>query len=230
MSILVDEDTTVVLQTPRGHVASFSVRPSTTDALTVNACCAEDEYDLPSVSGIALDVGAHIGGVAVALLLDNPDLRVIAIEALPENADLIQTNVERNGVADRCTVIRGAVGKGDAPIRIFYGNTDTEFARSHEFIGNGDWRGEDHRHVDAPVVTLDNLVLAYGEFSLLKTDCEGGEWDFLDTPAVRHVGTIVGEWHERRGFGVTRLHDLLDGTHAVEASGTGSGPFRALRR
>ena len=229
MSILVDVDTTVVLQTPRGHTASFSVRPSTTDALTVNACCAEDEYHLPAVSGTALDVGAHIGGVTVALLLDNPDLEVIAIEALPENAALVEENVERNGVVDRAVVICGAAGKGDEPIRVFYGNTDTEFARGHQFIGNADWQ-DDRKHVDAPVVTLDELVKRRGPFSLLKIDCEGGEWDFLDTPSVRFIETIVGEWHERRGFGIARLHDLLDATHSVEASGTGSGPFRALRR
>jgi hypothetical protein len=101
-------------QTPGGNVATMTYRADTSDWNTVSACLRNpygggDEYHLPSgLAGWGLDVGAHIGSVAVGLLLDNPDMTVVAIEAVPDNVELIRRNLVQNDVAERCVVLAGA--------------------------------------------------------------------------------------------------------------------------
>lgn len=218
-------------RTPNGRAARMTFRPDTSDWNTVNAIMgANDEYGLPTgLSGLLLDVGAHIGAWAVAAALDNPDATVVAIEALPENVALIRENVALNGLGDRVTVIEGAATCGTEPVSIAYGSTETEFARGHQFIGGGIWHEDagDRRTISQQPVTLDG----FGPVRLLKIDCEGCEWQFLDSPAVANVTEIVGEYHPRQGYGVPRLRELLAATHDVTADDAQPfGPFRAVAR
>lgn len=221
------------MTTPRGRVAHFTVRPDTTDAMTVNACCTEDEYHLAAGdwSGVALDVGAHIGGVTVMLGLDHPDVRVVAVEALPENVELLARNVAANGLAERVTVMNAAASSAAGPVAIAYGTEANEFERQHRFIGGADWLGSTARTVACTPVSLSDVVAAHGPLSLLKIDCEGCEWSFLDDPAVDEVAVIVGEYHPRDGHGPARLRELLEPTHEVTCDDAlAFGPFRAVRR
>src|SRR5881396_102281 len=109
--------------TPRGAPVSMEFRDGTNDWNTLSIIFTNDEYGLRDLrlDGIALDVGAYLGGVAIALALDNPGLRVIAIEPVPDNGDLIERNITRNSVQDRVTLIRGAVGRGGESTDVRYG-------------------------------------------------------------------------------------------------------------
>ena len=108
--------------TPGGHPVKMTYRRDTTDWNTVSACLRNpmgatwdsgDEYHLPrGLAGWALDLGAHIGAVTIGLLMDNPDLRVLAIEAVPENAELIKANLALNGLTDRAIVWHAAFVAG----------------------------------------------------------------------------------------------------------------------
>ena len=220
--------------TPHGHTARFSVRPDTTDAMTVNACCTEDEYGLGGQpwSGVALDVGAHIGGVTVMLGLDQPDLRVVAVEALPENVEVLTRNVAANGLAERVTVVGGAATNASESVAIAYGTEADPFERMHRFIGGALWQDTPAaRTVACPPISLSAIVAEYGPLALLKIDCEGCEWSFLDDPAVGEVAVIVGEYHPRAGYGPGRLRELLEATHVVDCDDAlAFGPFRAVRR
>ena len=184
-------------RTPRGRSVELSYREDTNDYNTLNACLTEDEYRLRDLhlSGIALDIGAHIGGVTVALLADNPDLRVVSVEAVPPNVDLLRENVERNGLSERVTILHAAAGVGQtATVRwAFEGN---ESADHHAFIGNSLLPGPTrHRSELVPVVTLADLVDEYGPFAFAKVDCEGCEYDFLQGPALSQVAIFRGEEH-----------------------------------
>lgn len=228
-------ETLVSMRTPHGNPAQFLCRPDTTDFLTVNACCAEDEYRIPDHQGaygltVAIDVGAHIGGATIPFALDNPECDIIAIEPLPENAAMLRQNAALNGVAERVHVYEGAAGKGN--VTVFYGTDDSDFAHAHRFIGNADWQ-ENGRSVTVRGYRLADFIATGGPpfgVTWLKIDCEGGEWAFLDDPLVREVAVIVGEWHPRHGYGAERLHELLDATHDVTIGEGAPGPFRAKRR
>ena len=199
-------------RTPRGRSVTLNYREDTSDWNTLASCLNEDEYRLADLqlAGIAADIGAHIGGVTVALAIDNPELRIIAVEAVPPNAQLLAANVERAGIADRVTVVQAAAGKGKtATIRwAFEGN---ESADHHAFIGNSLLPGDTkHLTEEVSVVTLAGLVKSYGPIGFVKIDCEACEYDTLvKIPAC--IERIRGEEHygplDLPGYDVTYTQD-----------------------
>lgn len=225
--------------TPAGRSAVLAYRENTSDWNTVSSIMApHDEYSLPfGLSGTAVDAGAHIGAATIALALDNPELRVVAIEPVPPNVELLRENVAANGLTERVTILPAAIGgSSDETVTVWYGYRGNETVEHHAYIGNStlaydgpnEWP---HETVEAEAVSLRSLT-ADGEITFLKVDTEGGEWAFLDSPAVTKVREIVGEWHPVRGRTARDIVDLLAPTHDVTLVGSLEGPggFRAVRR
>src|SRR3990167_5644308 len=133
-------ETTEWHRSARGAPLRFVVRLDTNDHNTVNASATEDEYhlrDLPPLAGWALDIGGYLGSVAIGLAADNPDLRIICIEPVPENAALIARNVEANGFGDRIIVLPNAAAAPEiATTTVRYRYTGSELADHHAFVGN----------------------------------------------------------------------------------------------
>ena len=228
-------------ETPHGNVVTLTYRADTTDWNTVSACLRNpygggDEYHLPTgLCGWALDVGAHIGSVTIGLLADNPGLRVVAIEAVPDNVDLIRINLEQNGLTDRCILLAGAAWEGQGTVEVEYGYTGSETAEQHAYIGSiTPWMDApgDKKVATVPIITL-RAALQYTDgagFVWVKTDCEGGEHYFFKGPLLKKLGIIEGEWHHRDGD-PERFAGQLAATHDVTyAEGIGGGPFKAVRR
>ena len=227
----------------------FMCRPGTTDVNHV-LNLANDEYRLAdrTLSGWAIDVGAHIGTVALSLARQHPGLRVLAIEAVPDNSELLEANIARSGLAHQVTSIRAwAARPNELTGTCHYGYRHREeesdgYVAAHRFVGNT-WANlaDPEFSVEMPAVSLDGLLSTYAidEVSLLKIDCEGCEWAFLDTPAVARVATIVGEYHG--GYPETSFHqpnprakiaDMLSPTHRVAfwSDEPVVGLFEATRR
>lgn len=230
--------------TPNGHPVEFELRDDTNDWNTVNSCLGDnDEYSLRdrSITGWALDVGAHIGSVAVAIAVDNPEARVLAVEPVPDNVRLIRANSARNGVTDRVLVFEGSVGPpGVTRSEIRYGYRGNPSIEHHAFIGNTslayDSGGEaPHDALDVETLGLAILLDRHGiaEPAYTKIDCEGGEWAFFGAPVshLRRLPYIRGEWHNVRGHVQADLLNLLGWTHDVMFSGPVEGPggFVAVR-
>jgi FkbM family methyltransferase len=209
------------------------VRQGTTDVNHVLGL-ANDEYRLAgrNLTGWAIDVGAHMGTVAITMAQQNPGLRVLAVEAVPENADLLERNIRHFGLMDRVIPVRAwAAGPNDLTGVCHYGyrHRETEsdgYVSAHRFVGNT-WvdMGDPEFSVEMPAVSLGSLMAEHDikDLALLKIDCEGCEWAFLDTPAIAKVQTIVGEYHGgypgHRDFQVdprASIVDLLGATHFVE--------------
>lgn len=194
--------------TPNGNPATFIVRDGTSDHNTVYSACNEDEYGFRGLSfaGVAFDIGAHIGAVAVGLAIDNPELTVVAVEPVADNCRLIRANAEANGVGGRVVIMEAAAGApGMTETRVHFGFRGSEIATHHAFIGATDignprmvdnWRvASDHDIATVDAVSYDQLSRWYGIPSLVKIDCEGAEFAFLSDPAIAAVPLIVGEWH-----------------------------------
>jgi hypothetical protein len=107
------------LTTPRGNSALLACRDDTSDLAIAGSVFGGvagsplvDEYDLGAeyITGVFVDVGAHIGAVTVAVLLDNPQARAICVEPIPDNVGVLRQNLELNGLTERATVIAAAVG------------------------------------------------------------------------------------------------------------------------
>ena len=221
-------------RTPGGRSVTMHYREDTNDYNTINASLNEDEYELPrGLTGMAADIGGYVGSVGIALAIDNPGLRVVIVEPVPPNCDLIRLNIEQNGVADRVSLIEGAAGKGGEPVTVWYGYEGTVSAEHHAFVGNSTLAYDDHKMLPHQTVEYTGIGLAdLGPLSFLKVDTEGAEWAFLDSPALSEVETIAGEWHPVRNHTMGDLLALLEPTHVVTFSGPQSGPggFRAVRR
>ncbi len=215
--------------TPRGRPVTMWVREGTNDHNTLVSCLTEDEYGLRDLhlEGWALDVGAYLGGVAVALLMDNPDLQVVAVEPVPGNVELLRRNIEVNELTARCEVIAGAAGNG-SEVNIRYGYSGSELACHHAFVGNMSLLAEPGPETPHTLVKMRTQTIpSLGEFVFAKVDCEGCEWD-LDLSAIP---LVRGEWHPTRGHTQADVLALLP-DHKVTFSGPEDGPggFEAVLR
>jgi FkbM family methyltransferase len=237
------------VETPKGKPVTFDCRQGTNDAdlavaLNVWNGTVCDEYRMRDreLSGFAIDVGAHIGALAIPMALDHPDLTVIAIEAVPENATLCLSNAQRNGAAV-IVLNAAAAAPGTPDVVCHYGYrhdiaASDGYVSAHRFVAQTFMdRGEPEFTPTVTAVSLDEIIERYAmtEVALLKIDCEGCEWAFLDTLAVGKVRTIVGEYHggltgveDARG----RLIELLSQTHDVTfwSDEPICGLFEAVRR
>jgi FkbM family methyltransferase len=235
--------------TPGGNLAHLEVRTDTNDGAIAQALLQDDEYRLASVhplTGWAIDIGAHIGTVAVAMALDNPDLRVVAVEAIPENAALVIANVGHNGLTERVFVETAAATDDRESVTISYNYrragkdghkkypaVPDSYVDQCRYIGNifeYPAKFQDADSVTVPGLSLAALLDKYAidRVALLKIDCEGCEWQFLQGPLDR-IDRIVGEYHDTGSF--DQLLAMLEPTHVVDRWTDGSvGLFGAVVR
>lgn len=226
--------TPLQMTTPRGASVTMLVRTGTADHNNVWSACQEDEYGLAGIvlgDGWALDIGAHIGGVTVPLAVDNPDARIIAVEALSANVALLTENVARAGVADRVTILHAVAHRPGVKTATVRWNFDGgEAATHHRFIGNAQripTVAHDEEKVSA--ISLGILLrLAGGSADFGKIDAEGAEYDVLTDPTVGKVREWRGEFHG----GFAPLVALLQDTHdvAMTSGSENFGGFRAVAR
>lgn len=236
--------------TPGGNQALFLTRPSTNDGAIAYGLLTQDEYRLESLrplTGWVIDIGAHIGTIAVALALDNPDLKVVAVEALPQNAAALSLNVLKNGLTGRVFVeALGATDDHEEPVDVTYGfqrvahrvtgeAVDINYLTQCRYIGNvfvpDDSYDQVSETVTVPGISLAGIMAKYhmDRVALLKIDCEGCEWQFFRSKAIDKVDRIVGEYHDTPLF--SDLSALLDATHVCDAWTEGAvGLFSADHR
>lgn len=222
-----------MVRTHRGARGRIFVRDDTSDLslvlghMSIPWAEGQDEYGLRDlrIHGTFVDVGAHIGAVSLAILLDNRWTRAILVEPLPENLELARQTMAVNGLMRRAMFVQAAVGTD----KVRYGKASV----GDRYVGNiGSHKG---RIINVETTDLPALVdMAGGTINALKVDCEGGEWALLDSPALTSVDLIFGEWHgnTRDRDGESRLHRLLDATHnLISITDVGGiGLFRAVRR
>src|SRR4051812_14617952 len=194
-----------------GSLVQMSTRGDTVDFDVCMSSIQEDEYrlgDHDRISGWAIDIGAHIGAVSIALAMDNPALKVLAVEIVPENIEALNVNAALNGVTDRVRVVHAAAGAPDELSRtcFMYPRShpvaSPEYVNKHRHIGNSFWSlaydgAFDSTSVEMKVMSLGAMMKQHDidEVEFLKIDCEGCEWAFLDTPDIAKVKHVIGEYH-----------------------------------
>lgn len=221
------------LRTPRGAPALLEARDDTSDLSVIGSTFAGvagsglvDEYHLAGLRlrGRFVDVGAHVGSVTVAVLLDNPDATASCVEPIPENVAVLRHNLALNGLTDRAEVIEAAVGFA----KLYYGYRGSEHLVTNRYIANstGEVFGKRQKATALAVreIALDDLLPC----DAMKLDCEGGEWALLADPRIGEVPILFGEYHY--GEGAEGVRRLLEQTHDVSFDVVGeiAGNFRAV--
>lgn len=170
-------------------------REDTNDWNTLFSCLNEDEYEINQLpdEGVAVDLGAHIGGVTLALAAKGWD--VYAVEMLPENMELLRQNIEFNVSDTVVTTCRAAaVGKatkfGDE-MTAYYADESSEAGKAHKFIGTvmeDKYIADTQKHGEATKVPIQSLTYTLKDIHVcgfLKIDIEGAEWEVVkNTPAT----------------------------------------------
>lgn len=217
---------------PRGHPAHFEVRDQTSDLSVVGSTFSGvagaglvDEYGLAGlhITGRFVDVGAHIGSVAIAVLLDNPAATALLVEPIPENITAITTNLAANGLLNRADILVGAVGTN----AISYGYEGDEHAITNRYIGNlAVVPQRNATRITVRRVTLSDLLPC----AAMKLDCEGGEWALFAEPGITDIPLVFGEYHGQPG--AEGVLARFGKTHEVTFSHIDrvAGNFRAVAR
>jgi len=173
----------------------IEIRRNIWDAVIVEEVFVDKCYDkfkrLPS-RPVVIDVGGYIGDFSLyaAKVLDAE--KVIVVEPMRENLDLLRRNVERNDLGRRIVVVPAAVSDHDGELKIFVkaGESGDIHASSHLYH-------QCERRV-VSCISLHSLMKQNGirAVDLLKIDCEGAEYDIvLGTPEAcfRDIKNIVME-------------------------------------
>lgn len=147
---------------------------------------------LPSRPLRIVDIGAHIGAFTIWLHRHHDVNEAFCFEPECESFSLCQFNLGRNGCAKVC-LDRRAVGGSTRESEMWID------AVTHARSGlNRRVTSTATQNAKVQVIALsDWLDRVEGRFDLLKMDCEGSEWEILDTVpiAFTRFSIIVAEIH-----------------------------------
>lgn len=132
-----------------------------------------------------IDIGAHCGYAAFLARRLWPACKIVCVEPVEENAAVCRIN------CPSAETLTAACAYGENAVRIAVKLSGEHTGGSH-ISESGD------RSV--PTVTLEELMLRASGDTLLKLDCEGGEFAVLENAAFDGIRAIVGESHGHARF------------------------------
>lgn len=164
------------------------------------------------VSGVIVDVGAHLGSFSLYSVFKRKAKRVVSCEPCPDNLKMLRMNVKSNRLDDVITVVPKAVS-GKHELRTFYlSNSNTG---GNSLFGDANWlQGDIGSTFQVECLTLKEVLDDNGidQVDFLKLDCEGAEIDILqniDEHTSDRVNMIGMEFHNYpREWFVSRLQEL----------------------
>jgi FkbM family methyltransferase len=175
-----------------GRVLSAALRMAAlqSDLLGFYEVVVYDCYRVPSWFHplTVIDGGANVGFFTLSAATRWPGAKVIAVEPLPENADLIERNLAANGL--NAEIIRAALSAKAGTTQFYIRDPNA-----------GSLYREDRTFSDNIEVALVRLSDIYGTTTgvpcLLKLDIEGSEVEVLEEFLAKPRGecVFVGELH-----------------------------------
>lgn len=175
----------------------MSYRFNRGDLQSLREVFLEEVYacDLPFAPRTILDLGANIGLASIWFsgrfgLCPPPELSLLAVEPVPENAAVVEMNFRDNHIFGE--VVRAAAGQSS-------GEAWFE-APAESNLGRLSSKAAPDPGLRVPVVGIRELLHRFpgGLVDLVKMDIEGGEEDLLghDTDWLDGVKALIVEWHD----------------------------------
>src|SRR4051794_36567298 len=142
------------------------------------------EYFNPKVNDVVIDIGAYIGSYTIMASKSIGEKgKVVAIEADPNNYDMLVRNINLNTLTNVMT-LNYAVYSKETMIKLYLPTVNgsySEFAKYNTVISQRA-HGE-QKFVEVNADTLDNLLLQnkinYEDVNWIKIDVEGAEFEVL---------------------------------------------------
>jgi FkbM family methyltransferase len=182
---------------PNGFKPSFDLKfVPDTDGITKIVCREiERDYDLDNLDikdgDFIIDIGAHKGIVSCYLAWKYPKATILAYEPVMENFMTMNENIVLNKI-NNIIPYNMAVTKDGRDVFI---NSDP----GNSGGGNIYQVNEGAQVVNS--ITLQEILKFHGidKLALLKIDCEGSEFEILDTVLLKQVSCLRGEFHKAAG-------------------------------
>ncbi len=149
---------------------------------------APDGYEIGPAQTV-VDIGANIGVFAAWAATRAPDVKVIACEPFPANAECFRANIAASGLTN---VEFHEVAVGDRTGKRSFNLSDSWILHSLADIGTSIGR------IEVDCVKFDDALNGLDRCDLLKLDCEGSEYEVLygaSGRALAKVGRIVCEFN-----------------------------------
>jgi len=147
---------------------------------------------------VVIDIGSHVGMFAMAAAARGAT--VLCFEPLRENVELLNENAKLNGyerrITSHCLAAAGATGVVELFIERANTGGSTRFPSIHP-----EWQGnEGVSSITVPCVSLHDILQRHDLkiCDCLKMDCEGAEFEILQSAAVedlRRVRMMILEYH-----------------------------------
>lgn len=145
--------------------------------------------NLPLKNKIIIDIGACTGDTSIYFALKGAK-KVIAVEPLPKNYEILKKNIEENNFSESITPILAACGDSKKEILIDPNLNDGMRSVLHEFPGG----------IKIPTITLQEIIKDFDTSDIiLKLDCEGCEYETIlksSSVILRKFTDIQIEYHD----------------------------------
>lgn len=147
-------------------------------------------YDMPNKLGTSLliDCGANVGMCSLYWARKFPDSKIIAIEADPKVAKILQTNLDLNNVKN-VSILNKAAWLYDGEIEFVQGPID----------GGAIGTGSSNNSSKIACFNLSTWLGQFQEIDYLKIDIEGAEVEVIESIPVetfKKIKNIFVEYHQ----------------------------------
>ena len=171
---------------------------------------AQEAYYFKEPVETIYDIGANIGLSAVYLHLINPKAKIICIEPVKENLNLLKQNIKLNHI--NAEVIPAAAGEKKGEMSLYYSKQSHALPSLYTKQGNG---------IKVPIIPFNSIVKGknYG----LKIDIEGAEASLAKFPSIiKNAAWVVGELHYsenvERNKKIDKFFDIVKKNFIVKKS------------
>ena len=176
-------DKIVVFETKTG--LKIKIRVKSTDLMALTNVWMINEYDVDGFeinsSDIIIDVGAHIGLFSLLVSQFCKTGKIFSFEPIRENFDLLVSNLALNHI-ENVFPFNVGVSKKSGKLNLFLNNDQS----AHSIFPKGS---------ESITVEATSLQKIFDEkqissCKLLKLDCEGAEYDIIDSLPIEYLDKI----------------------------------------
>ncbi len=181
----------VIFET-KNHI-KIKIRTNSTDIMQLATVWLTEDYKIPEFeigeNDIIIDIGAHIGLFSLFVSQYCKNGRIYCFEPILENYNLLLENIELN---ENKNIIpfNHAVSKNNENIKIFLNFDDS----AHSILSSGE------NFVEVKSTTLQRIFdeNKITKCDLLKLDCEGAEYEIIDSVPNEYllkINKLIIEYH-----------------------------------